>query len=116
MQVETEVEIEAPPERVWEVMTDVERWPEWTASVERADRLDGGPLRVGSRIRVKQPKFPPVVWEVTDLDPGRSFSWTAKNVGLTSVGHHRVASRADGGATVTLVLQQEGPLAPSWPC
>ena len=112
MQVETSVEIDAPPERVWGVMSNVERWPEWTASVERAERLDDGPLQVGSRARLKQPKFPPVVWEVTDLEPGRSFSWTARNVGLTSVGHHRVIPRADGGVTVRLGLHQAGTLSP----
>lgn len=112
MRVETTVDIDAPAERVWEVMADVERWPEWTASVVRAERLDDGPLRLGSRARLKQPRFPPVLWEVTELEPGRSFAWTAKNVGLTSVGRHRVVARRDGGATVTLTLEQEGPLAP----
>ncbi len=112
MRVETTVDIDAPAERVWEVMADVERWPEWTASVARAERLDDGPLRLGSRARLKQPRFPPAVWEVTELEPGRSFAWTAKNVGLTSVGRHRVFGRGDGGATVTLTLDQEGPLAP----
>ena len=112
MHVETAVEIDAPPERVWEIMSDVERWPEWTASVERAQRLDDGPLRLGSRARLKQPKFPPVVWEVTDLEPGRSFSWTARSAGVTSVGHHRIAPGAAGAVTVTLRLDQEGPLAP----
>ena len=112
MRIETTVEIDAPPERVWEVMSDVERWPQWTASVARAQRLDDGPFRMGSRARLKQPKFPPAVWEVTDIEPGRSFSWTNKSVGLTSVGHHRVVPRAGGGATVTLALHQSGPLAP----
>jgi uncharacterized membrane protein len=112
MQVETVVDIDAPPERVWQIMSDVERWPEWTASVERAERLDEGPLSVGSRARLKQPKFPPVVWEVTDLQPGRSFSWTAKNVGVTSVGRHEIAPRGDSGSRVALSLRQEGPLAP----
>ncbi|HEX2041826.1 MAG TPA: SRPBCC family protein [Acidimicrobiales bacterium] len=112
MRVETTLDIDAPAERVWEVMADVERWPEWTASVERAERLDDGPLRLGSRARLKQPRFPPVVWEVTELEPGRSFAWTAKNVGLTSVGRHRVVARGEGGATVTLTLEQEGPMAP----
>ena len=111
MHVETAVEIDSAPERVWEVMTDVERWPEWTASVERAERLDDGPLQVGSRARLKQPRFPPVVWVVTELDPGRAFSWTAPNVGVTSIGEHRIVPGASGGVTVKLSLRQEGPLA-----
>ena len=112
MDVEITVEIDATSEEVWAVMTDVERWPEWTASVERAERLDGGALRVGSRVRLKQPRFPPVVWQVTELEPGRSFSWKAKNVGVTSIGEHRVTRRAGEGVTVNLRLHQQGPLAP----
>lgn len=112
MDVETAVEIDASSEDVWAVMTDVERWPEWTTSVKRAERLDDGPLRVGSRARLKQPWFPPVVWEVTDLEPARSFSWTAKNVGITSVGEHRITPRGSGAVTVSLSLHQQGPLAP----
>ena len=112
MHVETAVEIDASPEKVWAVMTDVERWPEWTASVDRAERLDDGPLRVGSRARLKQPGFPPVVWEVTALEPGRSFSWTAKNVGITSTGEHRISPHASGRVMVNLSLRQQGRLAP----
>jgi uncharacterized membrane protein len=112
MQVETTIEIDAPPELVWAVMTDVERWPEWTTSVERAERLDDGPLRIGSRARLKQPRFPAVIWEVTDLQPGRSFAWTATNVGVTSIGEHRIVPQAARGVSVTLSLRQQGPLAP----
>ena len=53
-----------------------------------------------------------MVWEVTDLEPGRSFSWVAKNVGLTSIGEHRIAPRTTGGVTVNLSLRQQGPMAP----
>lgn len=112
MDVETAVDIDTPPEHVWAVMTDLERWPEWTMSVERAERLDDGPLRVGSRARLKQPRFPSVVWTVTDLEPGRSFAWTAKNIGITSIGEHRIALQASGAVTVNLSLHQHGPLAP----
>lgn len=106
------IEIHAAPERVWEVMTDVERWPEWTASVRSVVRLDDGPLRVGSRARIHQPKFPPVIWEVTQVDRGHSFTWEASSVGLHTSGGHSVRRARDGGSLVELSIVQNGVAGP----
>ncbi|KAB2345614.1 SRPBCC family protein [Actinomadura rudentiformis] len=111
MHHEVTVEINAPAETVWRLLEDVERWPEWTASIDRVERLTQGPFGEGSKARVHQPKLPAAVWTVTDFDPGRSFTWAARTPGLTTVASHDVTTHADGTVSVRLVLDQTGPLA-----
>jgi uncharacterized membrane protein len=102
--------VDAPPEAVWRLFVDVERWPQMTKSTTEARLVDGGPLRVGSQAIVKQPRLPRVRWKVTELEPGRSFTWEYSSPGLTSVGGHTV--EADGqGSVVTLTLRMHGPLS-----
>ena len=43
------VAIDAPSDLVWDVFTDVEHWPDWTASVTRLRGLDDVQLAVGRR-------------------------------------------------------------------
>lgn len=102
------VEIHAPPARVWSVLLDVERWPEWTSSVTSARRLEFGPLALGSRTRIVQPRLSTATWKVTSFDDKkRAFDWTARSIGLKVVGKHKVD--AFGSASrVTLSLHYSG--------
>jgi uncharacterized membrane protein len=103
------VDIAAPAQLVYEVYTDVESWPEWAASVTSVERLDQGPLRVGSRARVKQPRLPMTVWEVTEVVVGRSFTWIARGPGVITTASHVVTpAEANGSVRVTASLQQAG--------
>src|SRR3954452_22620798 len=68
----TRIDVEAPVEQVWEVLREVERWPEWASTVTSVRRLDDGPLDVGSRVRVGRPRILPTEYVVTELEPGRS--------------------------------------------
>lgn len=103
----TTVDIGAPPARVWEVMSAVERWPEWTRSVREVRRIGDGPLAVGSRVLIRQPAFPPALWKVTALEPSRGFVWVSVAPGLRVVGNHAVEA-SGAGATATLSLELNG--------
>jgi uncharacterized membrane protein len=113
MRFEDSIDIAAPARHVFEVWADVERWPDWTSSVTSVQRLDDGPLRVGSRARVRQPRLPTAVWEVTELVPGELFTWVARGPGVRTTGRHVVSpAGTTSGVTATATLEQEGPLGP----
>jgi uncharacterized membrane protein len=106
---ETSRHIDAPTERVWEVLHDVARWPEWTPTVDSVERLDAGQFGVGSRAKIEQPRLPRALWEVTEVVDGRSFTWEAKGPGMRTIGRHEVVPDGDG-SVVTLSIEQTGPM------
>jgi hypothetical protein len=100
-------DIAAPAERVWQVMSDTDRWHEWTPSVTSVKRLGGGPFAVGARAVIRQPKFPPALWKITAIEPGRSCTWVSIGPGLRIVAHHWVEP-AVAGSRATLSLELQG--------
>jgi len=99
-------EIAAPAERVWQVMSDTDRWNEWTPSVTSIKRLGGGPFKVGSRLLIRQPKFPPAMWKVTAIEPGRGFTSVSIGPGFRVIARHSVEPTPAGSrATLSLELQ-----------
>jgi len=110
MRFDHSVTVQASPERVWQVYSDVERWPEWTSeTVDSVERLDAGRIHIGAKTRICQPKLRPAVWEVTELKEGEYFEWVSRAPGLKTTGGHRVISTPEGTvATATII--QEGPL------
>lgn len=105
----TSIIIGAPPERVWAVYTDLVRWPEWTASVTAVTLLDPGPPHLSQRVRIKQPKLPTAVWTVTELDEGRSWTWTATAPLVKTVATHTVEPH-ENGTLMSATIEQSGPL------
>ena len=101
------IDIAAPAERVWQVMSDIDRWHEWTPSITSVKPLGAGALAVGSRVLIRQPRLPPAVWKVTSIEPDRSFSWVSVAPGLRVVGHHQVEP-ANAGSRATLSLELGG--------
>jgi uncharacterized membrane protein len=102
------IEIDAPAPVVWQVFSDVERWPEWTASVTRLDPLDGPGLGVGKRFAIKQPRMPRLVWEVTELAEGASWAWVQRSAGGLTLARHEVNPITDDRTRVQQEIDQRG--------
>jgi hypothetical protein len=79
--VSAEVEIDAPPERVWSILTDFDRYPEWnpfTVSVETALRV-GEPVVMDVHLPGKRPSIR-TEW-VNRVEDGRCIAWGMHMVG-----------------------------------
>jgi len=78
LELRTEIEIDAPAERVWAVLTDFDRFPDWNPFIRRIH----GNAQVGSRLDVflgasgtRGMQFRPIV---TTVVPNRELRWLGR--------------------------------------
>lgn len=112
MRFEQSVEIDAQPQRVWDVLSDLEAWPRRIETVDEVELLTPPPVAVGARVRLKQPKLPEGTWEVTSWDAPSSFEFRQQSSGVTSTAGHRVEALDDGRSRLTLTVEMRGLLVP----
>jgi hypothetical protein len=103
----TEIRIDAPPRRVWEVLTDLAAYPQWNPFVVRAD----GTAEVGNRLTLR---LQPVVGRattvrptVTAARPGAELRWLGR-LGVRGVldADHHFLLEPDGESGTRLVQQE----------
>ena len=112
MRFEKSIEINAPQQRVWAVLTDIEAWPRRIETVDAVELLTPAPIAKGGRVRLRQPKLPEGIWDVNVWDAPSYFEWTQKASGVTSTAGHRVEALDDRRARLTLTLDMRGLLVP----
>jgi hypothetical protein len=100
----------ATPDRLWSLASDVERWGDRLPTVDAVRPLGSSPVGVGSKFEVRQPGLPKAVWQVTDWQQGRSFTWVSTSPGVRSTAVHAVHDDGDG-SRLELSLEWTGPLA-----
>lgn len=82
------IDVEAPAEAAWDLLIDLDRWPEWGPSLTGA-RLDGGGRRLvpAATGAVRTPIGAWVPFQVTSWSDGRAWGWRVARVPATE---HRV--------------------------
>ena len=111
MKHSTTIDTSASQAQTWQAVIDVTSWPQWTDSMTSIELLDGAPLRVGSRARVRQPKLPTTIYEVSEFREGEEFTWVARSPGVRTTGRHILTPNPDGTIRITLEVDWTGPLA-----
>lgn len=96
----SEIEIEADPEVVWEVLTAIDRWPSWNPDVKSVSVA--GEASEGLTFRWKAGGAT-ITSTIRALEPFRLIGWTGKTFGVQAVHVWRLEPR--GGRT--LVMTEE---------
>jgi uncharacterized membrane protein len=110
MRIAHAVDIPAPVERVWQTYSHVELWPHFMEPMSHVDIIDGGPLQVGSQVWIKQPKLGAGTWEVTEMVPGRSWTWVSRRPGITVTAVHLLEPIGDRHTRVDTTVDFGGPI------
>jgi hypothetical protein len=74
-----EIDVDAPVETVWRVLTELEKWPSWNPDV--TSMTVDGPLAPGTVFRWKAgPRT--IVSTIQRVEPARSVVWSGKTLGV----------------------------------
>ena len=117
MSIRTELErlIDRSAEDVFAVLSDVERFPAWlvASGVVSVERLDGGPLRIGSAFRMQQMvggRGTVLEGSITALEPPRRFALQARDRDGVAVRIEASLAREDGATRLRWSLRLDLPL------
>lgn len=99
------INIQAPPEKIWGILTDGARWPEWDPSAIRIE----GRIALGETVTAYSKLSPnrafPV--KVTEFVPGRRMVWASgMPLGLFK-GERTFTLAARGNGSVDFTLREE---------
>jgi hypothetical protein len=91
-----EVEIDAPPQAVWEVLTDFQNWPHWNPDVKSMSFV--GTLAPGSEFRWKA--GPGTILSTLErIEPPRYIAWRGRTLTIDAY-HEWWLEPRDGGTYV----------------
>jgi hypothetical protein len=108
---EADAAIAAPPERVWEILTDAPAYAEWDSGVQKVD----GRIAPGEKIKVVSEANPgrafPV--KVTQFEPARAMEWSGgMPLGLFKGVRTFTLTPENGTTRFSMREEYSGPLLP----
>ena len=94
-----EKRINAPVERVFSVMTDLERWPENIEAITKVEKLTPGPVGSGTQFKETRVMFGKEHTETMrfeDVVPNKGYTLAANSCGVEYASVHTLTPDAQG--------------------
>jgi hypothetical protein len=115
-EITTEIEISAPPEKVWSILADIDNWQEWSPIIRKSH----GTAAVGSELTITMtgkkagdegPTYSPVI---TDLEAPGYLRWRAHMLAGFIFTNYKVLKLEQSGSGTRLIHKElfKGLLAP----
>lgn len=98
MTARKDIFIASPLEKVWAVLTDINRWPEWQPDVSSA-KLEGN-LTVGTIFRWNAKGFS-ITSTIKELKLGQRIGWTGSSLGMKAA-HIWILEQQGNGTRVII--------------
>jgi Polyketide cyclase / dehydrase and lipid transport len=104
--VEAEVDVDRPPEQVFDHCSDPGREPEWNPRMKASQKTTGGPVGVAARYATEFVTGPPMVMECTGYQRPSAWSPVGSSSALTA-GGGGVLPAAAGGSHLIMRMELE---------
>ena len=106
-EIRTEIEIAAPPTKVWSILTDFDNWKNWNPIIDQAS----GTASLGSELSMTMrgedgkdgPKYMPIV---TNFEEPKLFRWRAKMMAGFLFTNDKVFELEETGAGTRLIHKE----------
>ena len=115
-EITTEIEISAPPSKVWRILTDINNWQEWSPIIKESH----GTASVGSELTITMigkeqgkdgPKYNPII---TELEETNYLRWRAHMLAGFIFTNYKVLELEESNSGTRLIHKEmfKGLLAP----
>lgn len=99
--------INATPERVWRILTDIDQWPKWMGNVRKAKI--NGPLLPDTTFKWHASGFS-INSTIHIVEPFSNFGWSGRSMGIFAI-HNWSLTSFDGATSVTVSESMQGLVA-----
>jgi carbon monoxide dehydrogenase subunit G len=113
MRFESNIDINAPVEKIWTLIDKLEQWPQWMPSIKKIERVSKGPLTAGSQISVTvkvSGLTVTLLMTITEFVSERNVVMKGKALGTNLTRFYNLEP-LNGKTKVTIGGEVSGPLA-----